>query len=260
MSKGIHDLPLNYNLTYGHEMQFHAHAPEGTDVSQYIPIGKGMMINLVNEAGFNSIPHMVRQYNLEDGTKIVCTLNYGVQRIDIYPTGTIEGDPKIPRKIIARYYDTVNWKDGFDKITTWQQEGDTFKGINEVGLSYGEIDWVSTNKKIILTYERGTIQANRYGTPLLNPYGIRQGGSRLTDVPMKYTHAVAVYKNKLVVIGYDDIDVLFIHIADLPKLKPNRTQPFDLEWTEILEYSMEPLGATKGRFHFNSTGTQAACI
>lgn len=92
MSKGIHDLPLSYDLTYGHEMQIRVHASEGVDVSSYIPIGKGLMIDLVNEARFNSISQLERKVELFDGSVIVCQLSYGVQRIDIYPSTVEEGE------------------------------------------------------------------------------------------------------------------------------------------------------------------------
>lgn len=101
MPKGIHDLPLNYDLTHGHEMQIRVHAPEGVDVESYINAGRGLMIDLVNEASFNSIPHIERKHRLNDGSIIVCRQSYGVQRIDIFPYGEIDETEPLPPDFIC---------------------------------------------------------------------------------------------------------------------------------------------------------------
>lgn len=89
MSKGIHDKPLNYELTHGHEMQFRVHTEGSVDAEGYIAKGRGLMIDLVNEVEYNSIPHFDRSYELLDGAIIRCRVSYGVQQIDIYPPGVI---------------------------------------------------------------------------------------------------------------------------------------------------------------------------
>lgn len=91
MSKGIHDLPLDYGRTYGHEMQIRVHAPEGTDVSSYLSVAKGLMIDLVNECESNSILHLERKHGLNDGTTITVRQSFGIQQIDIYPEGSKSG-------------------------------------------------------------------------------------------------------------------------------------------------------------------------